>query len=106
MEKIFTQQEVLLMTGSSFSTRQWAERTESARDSGTPEEKLEEACWNGLLKELLPEVFGSENSRSMFLWKVRKSDSFLELELSESPMENDHATSIVPQYFLGTQSLN
>ena len=53
-----TQQEVLLITGSGFASRQYHEKdnTENTRNL-SQEERLKEACWNGMLKEMLPELF-------------------------------------------------
>ena len=53
-----TQQEVLLITGTRFSSRQCQDK----KDAGNPNrltdnEMLEDACWNGLIQSMLPEVF-------------------------------------------------
>ena len=51
------QQEILLLTGTTFSQRQLSENdAKDERSHLSASEKLEEACWTGLLDELLPEI--------------------------------------------------
>ena len=51
------QQEILLLTGTTFSQRQLCENDlKDDRNNLSESEKLEEACWAGLLDELLPEI--------------------------------------------------
>jgi hypothetical protein len=95
-------QEVLLITGTSFSSRQcFGENT----DQTSEREKLQEACWNGLLQEMLPEIFTQhDKGKNLFLWTITETNSFLELELSESPEAKDRYFSIDPYSFLSLQS--
>jgi len=60
MEHHGTNQEILLITGSSFYSRQFCKRDESdTRDDLLSMEELERACWNGMLHEILPELVGN-----------------------------------------------
>ena len=91
------QQEILLLTGTSFSQRQLFETDARDANSSLSEgEKLEQACWNGLLGELLPEVI---TNRRLFLWKIGAGDFSLQIELSEYPSK-EKSMSINPFYFL------
>ena len=91
------QQEILLLTGTSFSQRQLSETdARDANNSLSEGEKLEQACWNGLLDELLPEII---TNRRLFLWKIGDSDFSLQIELSEYP-SREKTMSINPYYFL------
>jgi hypothetical protein len=101
MKKFTTQQEILLVTGSSFSTRIWCKNDESGPSSPqTPTERLQEACWNGLILELLPEISKRPGeSKKLFLWQIREGESILELDLSECPTEKDPDSSIDPYLF-------
>ena len=102
-----TQQEILLMTGTSFAERQWADKIDSGEGRTNQEEQLEEACWNGLLPELLPEIFFEHpNAKKLYLWKIRQAKSFLEIELGETPVTIDRHFSLDPDYFLSVQSYN
>ena len=102
------QQELLLITGTTFSSRQCCGKDE-AENSGhlSENDQLQEACWNGLLKEMLPELFEqAASSKSFYLWQIREAESFLEIELGEFPTERDKHFSINPYAFLDTQSYN
>jgi len=58
MESNFTQQEILLITGTSFASRQWCEKDGLAdKKMLTEKERLEEACWYGLVKKCCPNYF-------------------------------------------------
>jgi hypothetical protein len=103
-----TQQEILLITGTSFSARQWCEKNETGNASNLSEqEKLQEACWNGLLREMLPEIFEqTEENKNLYLWKIKEASSFIELELGEFPESKDNYYSIDPYSFISEQLFN
>ena len=102
------QQEILLITGTRFFSRQWCKNDEQVKpETLTEKEKLEEACWNGLLYEMLPEIcVESAKRKDMYLWQIRSTESFLELELGEFPEERDSYFSIDPYSFLAATSEN
>jgi hypothetical protein len=96
-----TQQEILLMTGSRFSARELAGKNEADKNTLSAAEQLEDACWNGLLDEMLPEIVQkTEEGKELFLWHIRHCRSFLEIELSESPSVIDREFSIDPYFFI------
>lgn len=101
-----TQQEVLLITETGFSSRQCCGKNENGKeDQLTGREQLQEACWNGLVQEILPELFKeNESKKDLYLWKLTEGRSFLELDLGVSPMEKDIHFSIDPYCFLAAQS--
>ncbi len=106
MEPYSTQQEVLLITGSGFSQRPLTEK-ESDSKALTYKEQLEEACWNGMLEEMLPEIFARPaNGHKLYLWKIREAGAFLELEWKEFPEEMDKQFSVDPYSFMPLQSFN
>ena len=98
--KKLNQQEVLIVLNSSFAQRQWCKDEEVNHKNYTPEEKLEEACSNGLMYELLPEVFSTKDSDKMYLWQVQPGFSFLQLELGELPLTVENEFSVNPHNFL------
>lgn len=108
MKKATAQQEILLMTGTRFSSRLWCDKDENGNEKNmSPEESLKEACWNGLLKEMLPELcqpFIGE--KKLFLWQVREANSFIELDLAEEPGETEKYFSINPYCFVPKQFLS
>ena len=102
------QQEVLLMTGTSFSSRLWCDKDDTTNQKNiSSEERLKEACWNGLITEMLPEIckpFTGE--KKIFLWQVKEGHSFIELDLAEEPGETDKYFSINPYSFVPKQFLS
>ena len=108
MKTIFTQQEILLCTGTSFSLQEFAETTDGLNYNHlTEKEKLEVACWNGLLPSMLPEVFQQQAfNKKLYLWEIREGSSFIELELGEIHLEMEKQFSIDPYSFLPLQELS
>lgn len=107
MKTKFTQQEILLLTVSKFSEREWAEKIVEDKNKLTATEKLEDACWNGLLDTMLPEVIEkTPEGKKLFLWNIRQCKSFLEIELSESSPVIERENSIDPYLFASTIPLN
>lgn len=101
------QQEILLITGSSFASRQWCERDENNQSKNwSDREKLEDACWNGLFRTMLPEIFGNAGSKFLALWQIREANSFLDLELGEYPQPIEKEHSVNPYIFIDQLNLN
>ena len=100
-----TQQEIILVSGSGFASRQYCERdgSENAKNL-SQSEKFKEACWNGLLKDILPELFYmSGPDAKLYLWQMRECQHILALEMAERPGAIDFHASIDPYCFLETQ---
>src|ERR1700733_12408090 len=98
MENASTQQEILIMTNTSFSHRRWSDReNKQSNKIETDKEELEKACWNGMLPELLPEICNiTVNEKKLFLWQIKDALSFIELDLGEHPEIKDNYYSIDP----------
>jgi len=97
------QQEILLLTGTTFSQKQLSENDSNGERKNLSEiEKLEDACWNGLLNELLPEII---TNKKLFIWQIGNSEFSLHIELSRYPSA-DAPFSINPYYFLTTTANN
>ena len=105
MKTNFTQQEILLLTGTSFSLQEFSETTDGLNYNHlTEKEKLEVACWNGLLPSILPEIFQQlEINKKLYLWEIREGASFIELELGEIHLEMEKEFSINPYSFMPLQ---
>lgn len=108
MNNISTQQEVLLMTGTSFATRQYNERENNDNsNSFSGRDKLIDACWNGLLKEMLPEIYMLNSSAAkLYLWHLWESNHFFMLEMGDFPTDFDDYFTINPYRFINTQGYN
>jgi hypothetical protein len=103
-----TQQEILLITGTTFSARCFFENGNSGNSRNlTEREQLEEACWNGLLPDLLPEICSQPgNANKIYLWQIKEAEAFIELELSEFPEATDKLFSIDPYNFICEKNYN
>jgi hypothetical protein len=106
--KTTIQQEVLLITGTSFSSRQCWQQNEVDNQKYTPEaEQLQEACWNGLLNDMLPEICSQDlGNRKIYLWRIRENRSGIEIEMGEFPEEIEKDFSIDPYSFLPLQLMS
>jgi len=102
-----TQQEILLYTDTSFAHRQWAEKDASHERQLSDREQLELACWNGVLKNTLPEIDAElMTGKKLYLWLIKEMHSSLSLQLSEYPYPIEKWASIDPGSFLSTKSAN
>jgi hypothetical protein len=108
MEKKSAQQEILLVTGTSFTSGNFCETSDGISFNHLSEkEKLEVACWNGLLPDMLPEIFSRfAPQKKLYLWEIREGAAFIELELGEQYMEFEKRFSIDPYSFLPTKLLS
>ena len=100
MKSNSTQQEILLLTDTNFSSRHSFEKGDNNQNHLTEREQLEEACWNGLLKDMLPEICEQDAEGKLYMWQVWKTNSFIEIELGEIPEEKESYFSIDPYSFL------
>jgi hypothetical protein len=103
MDKII-QQEILLITGTKFSSRQCWQKMDNNQSLASEADQLQDACWNGLLNEMLPEICGTD--KDIFLWQIRENKCGLEIELGELPSEMDSYFSIDPYLLLESQYMN
>ena len=95
METNVISQEILLMHNSRFFSKELNERetpTDGKRLS--QEEQIAEACWNGLIRETLPEI-----STSLSLIEVEEASAFLCLEFGENGQRIEKAFSLNPYLF-------
>ena len=103
-----TQQEILLVTGTSFSSREFCEPSDGLNYNHlTEKEKLKVACRNGLLPDMLPEIFEQHSvNKKLYLWEMREGSLFIELKLGEIYLELEMQFSIDPYSFLPMQILS
>ena len=100
MERNFTQ-EVLLNTETQFANRQWNEKDDRGSAGLSASEKLEKACWDGLIKDLLPELdITLRSNRKLWLWEIHHTRSFLALDFYEYPAAKEKESSIDPCLFM------
>jgi hypothetical protein len=100
-----TQLEILLFTNTRFSAKELCERSDNYKEhEGVESGNLEEACWNGLLRETLPELYSDAGtSKDLVLWRIISADHFLNLDYGDLIQQNDFSLSINPYLFLGPE---
>ena len=106
MEQKSIQQEVLLNMDTQFAQRQLLEKDATASNLSAIE-KLEKACWDGLVKELIPELdITLHSARKLWLWHIHETRSFLALDFYEYPGPKEMEASIDPYVFLDEFRMN
>jgi len=85
MKHITTNQEILLIPGTSFFKRDWCEKEEKQHSKKlSHKEQLIQLCWNGVLPELLPEICATTpQNKPLTLWEINESAKLLDLRLGE-----------------------
>ena len=108
MQTNFTQQEILLVTGSGFLTRDFCETSDGlSYDHLTEKEKLKEVCRRGLLPHMLPEIFELHSiNKKLSLWEMGERLLFIEFKRGEAHVEVEIEYSIDPYSFLTMQILS
>ena len=71
-------------------------------------EKLKQACWNGMLIEMFPEIIGSGSTLfpKIFICGIYTGDSCLLIDLDDTPGVINTVISIDPYLFLRDLNLN
>jgi len=101
------QQEILLFTTSTHAQRALCEKDASDKKSFSfSHEQLKNACWNGLITELLPEICERTYDPTVTLWEINEANSFLELQFGEYNEKVEKNFSINPYAFIPEQPLS
>ena len=103
-----TQLEILILTGTTFSANQLSDKNEAAaKPNRSEQEMLTEACWNGLLPAMLPELCEQiPEGKKIYLWEIKEADAFIELDMGELQEDKDRYFSINPYTFITEQPLS
>lgn len=102
MKQETTSHEILLFTGTSFTSREFCSRDDEKDNGKKPSaiEQLEKACWSGMLFEILPELVEScPGKNESFIWNVMTGKNFLYVSIGPSPLLPETETSIDPYLF-------
>ena len=107
MPRLSTLQEVVLVTKSGFANRQYSKSNQEKSKQNNQQDQLKEACWNGMLKDMMPEIFCMFTpDTKLYLWQMRECQNMLTLEMSEKPADLDYYASIDPYCFMEIQEYN
>ncbi|MEO9020658.1 MAG: hypothetical protein ABI237_13565 [Ginsengibacter sp.] len=105
--KTTIQQEILIMMGTSFSSRQCLQKMEDNDLNYSETESLQESCWSGLLPAMLPEICQwAFQNKTLYLWQVKENRSAIEIDLSELPGVMEKDLSIDPHSFMEVKLMN
>ncbi len=101
------QQEVLLYTETSLVRKILIDKN-GHNENASKEDELEQAVWNGLLDEMLPEIMQPVQRRKseLFIWKINTEENSLMIDLAEAPDIIEYPYSINPCLFLSETRLN
>ena len=102
-------QEILLHTDTGFSKQKYCDISYETHCPGKnfSVEQLEKACWNGLLRELLPELVNlSPGDNTLYIWQIINGEHFLCINMSAYPLEADREASLNPYLFMETSLKN
>src|SRR5687767_14100883 len=95
MEPQHVHQEVLIFTNTTLSQEALCRKYSSNKNNSAIEE-LEEAFWDGLLNELVPEIMPSTRDTKLVIWGVHAGEFYLLIDLPDSPAITEPIYSIDP----------
>jgi hypothetical protein len=100
-------QEVLLLQNTRFLLRNWlAQKNAFEEKYSTANDELKAACWNGLVPEILPEIFQAAVNKERCLWDVVEARAFIGLNYSQVYPLDEENFSIDPHIFMRVQDYN
>lgn len=106
MKSTSTNQEILLLSNSKFFKRNWVELTGNKNEKQlSQKEQLILLCWNGMLKEMIPEILQSY-TKPLTLWEINESGNMLDLRYGDMDEEMNDEWSINPYVYLTFATAN
>ncbi len=100
MKDIFTTQEILLMTNTKFSAREYTDKNENQPSKNNCHNKLAEACWNGMIPAMLPELFDDPNNKQLTMWQLEECNHLLYAQLGEENIMPEATFTLNPYAFI------
>lgn len=100
MKDIFTTLEILLMTNTKFSAREYSDKNETQPSKNNGQNKLAEACWNGMIPAILPELFDNPDNKRLTMWQLVECNRLLYAQLGEDPILPEAEFTLNPYLFI------
>ena len=99
--------EVLLLTGTSFSKKQFSPKNNSQADDFYCSD-LQDACWNGLVFDILPDMIKSRDKRNPgYTCEVVPAENFIDVKIGVAPYDVEKGISLThTSFFLKKISIN
>lgn len=100
--------EILLISNAGFFNREWSELNSNKNDKQLSQrEKLIHLCWNGMLKEMIPELLQNQpGKKPLTLWEINQSGNMLDLRYGDIDREVNDEWSINPYVYLTFANAN
>jgi hypothetical protein len=93
--------EILLITTTSFAGKQLCKTdANNSQEQRTSAEQLKEACWNGLLSVLLPEIMPASSEDKLYLWEVEIRRSYLWISMGLCTPVPEQQFTLDPYVFM------
>ncbi len=100
MKEKYIQQEIIFFINNKFSHNLLCEKNESKeKPPASAKEQMVEACWNGLLGQLLPEISIKVENKPLTIWEVQEAENSIVLQLGTLTVV-DPQNAINPYCFL------
>lgn len=107
MKPQFINQEILIFTGTSFAHRELNDREENKKCLNLSSlDKLEKACWDGMLEDLLPEIWQDVPKKELFIRQIVAADNYLCVNMGMFDKSVLQEYSIDPYFFVPVTFLN
>jgi hypothetical protein len=108
MKKINANREILLQSSSKFFQKDWCELNTGKNDKKlSQKEQLIQLCWNGMLQDMIPEIFESETGeKPLTLWEINESGNMLDLRYGDFDQLVDDEYSINPYVVMELAEMN
>jgi hypothetical protein len=108
MKKINANREILLQGNSKFFQKDWCELNTGKNDKKlSQKEQLIQLCWNGMLQDMIPEIFESETGeKPLTLWEINESGNMLDLRYGDFDQLVDDEYSINPYVVMELAEMN
>jgi len=108
MKKINANREILLQSDSKFFQKDWCELNTGKHDKKlSQKEQLIQLCWNGMLQEMIPEIFELETGeKPLTLWEINESGNMLDLRYGDLDHSIDDEYSINPYVVMELAEMN
>jgi len=102
MKPLTINKEILLFTNTSFAKRELCQWQNSVRGEvpSSRADEVENACWSGIVLEILSDIFNTSERKKLCVWKVNQTEQFVHVELGKTPAPPQYKTSIDPYFFL------
>lgn len=82
MKEKYIQQEIIFFVNNKFSQNLLCEKKENKdKPAASAREQMADACWNGLVGQLLPEISIKVENKPLTIWEVQEAKHSIVLQL-------------------------